>query len=210
MTAGWASYWRQSPLVAWLLVLPPVFGVAAIVVLRYGAYPRAFLYALPVALLVAIRGATSCGHWLARHVRDRWRQRAEASLGTALAGVMIAVSAIALPLNYRYPKQDFEGALRYVTARKEPADRVTAAGMAAGVYRAYYVAPGLDFPATPGDLGALRAPGHAVWVLYSFPRDMRLRFAELYTYIRAHGTIVATFPGTVGDGTIYVARIDQP
>jgi hypothetical protein len=47
-----------------------------------------------------------------------------------------------------------------------------------------------------------------VWVLYSFPRDMPLRFPDLYDYIRSHARIVTTSPGTVGDGAIYVARLD--
>lgn len=208
MSAGWVSYWRQSALLALILALPPAFGVAEIVILHYGAYPRAFLYVLPLAALVAMRGAMEAGRWAAELApAGRWRELARARLGVGLAIAMLAVSAAALPLNYRYPKQDYTGALAFVDQHKGPADRISAAGMAARVYRSYY-GPGLDFPATPADLGALRGQDHAVWVLYSFPRDMRLRFPDLYDYIRSHARIVTTFPGTVGDGTIYVARLD--
>jgi mannosyltransferase len=208
MAAGWLAYWRQSALLASVLVLPPAFGMAEIVILHYGAYPRAFLYVLPLAALMAVRGAMEVGGWAAQRApAGRWRQLARAHLGVGLATAMLAVSAAALPLNYRYPKQDYTGALAFVDQHKGPADRISAAGMAAAVYRSYY-APGLDFPATPADLGALRGQDHAVWVLYSFPRDMRLRFPALYDYIRLHARIVTTFRGTVGDGTIYVTRLD--
>src|SRR5262249_13789021 len=117
------------------------------------------------------------------------------------------LSAASLPPYYRYPKQDYMGALQFVNARKAVTDTVSAVGMAANVYRTYY-APGLDFPATRAELAALRGPGHSIWILYSFPRDMRIRFAEIYAYLRANAQIIKVFPGTVGDGTIYVARID--
>src|SRR5262249_17245215 len=142
-----------------LLVLPPALGAGAIVLLRYGAYPRAFLYVLPLALLVAVRGGMECGDWAARRLvpTGRWQRLARAHLGVGIVGAIILLSAASLPPYYRYPKQDYMGALQFVNARKAVTDTVSAVGMAANVYRTYY-APGLDFPATRAELAALRGP----------------------------------------------------
>src|SRR6185369_16081600 len=61
LVAGLARYARQGPLLAGLFVLPAAFNAVAIVALSYGAYPRSFLYVLPFALLLAVRGAAVAG-----------------------------------------------------------------------------------------------------------------------------------------------------
>ena len=66
MIAGAASYARQSLLLIGPARLPGAFNAAAIVVLRYGAYPRSFLYVLPFVLLMAVRGAAVLGRLFAR------------------------------------------------------------------------------------------------------------------------------------------------
>ncbi len=206
--AGAWSYARQSPPLLVIAGVPPILGTGAILLLRYGAYPRAFLYVLPFAILFVVRGAAALGRALAQRLRrgPGWRLSPDAT-GVALAGALVLAAAAGLPANYRRPKQDYTGALAFVRARMAPGDRVAAVGMAAGVYRDYYRAA-VDAPSTPAQLAALREPGRAVWVLYSFPRDMRLRFGPLDDYLRREAARVATFPGTVGDGALYVVRLD--
>ncbi len=208
LAAGVGSYARQSPLLLAIAGVPPILGAGAILLLRYGAYPRAFLYVLPFAILFAIRGAAATGRALGRRLRRGagWRLSPEAT-GVALASLLVLAAAAGLPGNYRWPKQDYTGALAFVRGHLTPGDRVAAVGMAAGVYRDYYRVA-LETPSTPADLAALRRPGRAVWVLYSFPRDMRFRFAPLHDYLQREAVVVATFPGTVGDGTLYVVRLD--
>ena len=36
------------------------------------------------------------------------------ALGVALVALMVVASAVSLPLNYRYPKQDFGAAMQFV------------------------------------------------------------------------------------------------
>jgi mannosyltransferase len=206
LVAGAASYARQSPLLAGLLLLPALFNAAAIVVLRYGAYPRSFLYVLPFALLMAVRGAAVLGGWAAARLwPPERRARGARVIETAAVGLLAAASAAALTLNYRFPKQDYRGALRYVTAAKGPADEVAAVGLAGVTYRLYY-APWLRFPATVAELRALEGGGRRVWVLLTLPRDMRLRFPDLTRVIEADFEPVARFRGTLGDGDVYVVR----
>ena len=197
LAGGLTSYARQGPLLAGVVVLPVAFNVAAIVAMSYGAYPRSFLYVLPFVLLMAVRGAAVLGRSGGRH-----------SLVIELGAVALLTGASvwALTYNYRYPKQDYRGALRHVMAVKGPDDPVAAVGLAAVTYRYYYGNPALRFPQTPDELRALRAGGRRVWVLLTLPRDMRLRFPDLTRVIETDFERVARFPGTLGDGDLYVVR----
>ncbi len=206
LAAGAASYARQSPLLAGLLLLPAAFNALAIVVLRYGAYPRSFLYVLPFALLMAVRGAAVLGGWAAaRLLPEQRRARGSTVIEVAAVGLLVSASVWALTFNYRFPKQDYRGALRHVMAVKAPDDEVAAVGLAAVTYRLYY-APWLRFPRTPEELRALEDGGRRVWVLLTLPRDMRLRFPDLTRVIETEFEPVARFRGTLGDGDVYVVR----
>jgi hypothetical protein len=206
LVAGSVSYAKQAPVLAGLLILPAVFNVAALVLLRYGAYPRSFLYVLPFALLMAVRGAAVIAVWAAARLfpEDR-RARAARAIELAAVAVLVAASAVALTFNYRFPKQDYRGALRHVMAAKGPDDAVAAVGLAAVTYRHYY-GPWLRFPQTPEELRALGAGDRRVWVLLTLPRDMRLRFPDLIRAIETDFEPVARFRGTLGDGDVYVVR----
>lgn len=206
LIAGLASYARQSPLLAGLFILPTVFNAAAIVVLRYGAYPRSFLHVLPFVLLMAVRGAAILGNLIAGSLvpRDR-RTGVGRRIELAAVGLLVCASVWALTFNYRFPKQDYRGALRHVMAVKGPHDEVAAVGLAAVTYRHYY-GTWLRFPQTPDELRALGAGGRRVWVLLTLPRDMRLRFPDLTRMIETDFEPVARFRGTLGDGDLYVVR----
>jgi hypothetical protein len=207
--AGCASYWRQNPAIVGLLMAPAAINVLALVVLRFGAYPRSFLYVLPVALLVVVRGAVVLGDWIAVKFGLRWRGRefADGSVGVALVGIAMLASAVLLAHNYRYPKQDYSGALHYAREHAAPEDVVCAVGWAADAYRDYH-GPELCFPASREELVGLRREGRAVLVLYSFTRDMGRYFPKIYDYLRADFDLIATFPGTLGDGNLYLVRVE--
>jgi 4-amino-4-deoxy-L-arabinose transferase-like glycosyltransferase len=206
LAAGAASYARQGLLPAGLLLLPPAFNALALVVLRYGAYPRSFLYVLPFALLVAVRGAAVLGRLAAgRLLPEQRRERGARTIEVAAVALLVGASVAGLTLNYRVPKQDYRGALRHVMAVKGPDDAVAAVGLAAVTYRHYY-GTWLQFPATPEELRALGAGGRRVWVLLTLPRDMRLRFPDLTRVVETDFEPVARFPGTLGDGDVYLVR----
>ena len=210
LAAGAYETWRRQPLLVLMFMGPPLFGVAAILLLSYGAYPRAFLYLLPMALLFLVRGCEPLARLLLRGVHRAGRDRDQSILrpwvARALAGVLVLLSAVSLAFNYRYPKQDYRGALRWVREQAGEGDVVAAAGMAAFAYAEYY---GPDVLAIDSlqELESARRESATIWVLYSFPRDMRLRFAELYEVIERDGELRARFPGTLADGTLYVSAI---
>jgi mannosyltransferase len=155
---------------------------------------------------MAVRGAAVLGGWVAgRLFPEERRARVTRAIELAAVGLLVCASVWALTLNYRYPKQDYRGALRHVMAIKGPDDAVAAVGLAAVTYRLYY-APWLRFPQTPEDLRALERGDRRVWVLLTLPRDMRLRFPELTRVIETDFELVARFRGTLGDGDLYVVR----
>ena len=197
--SGIVSFWRSDRLVTLMLVLPPVFNVAALVVLRVGAYPRSFLYILPAALLFAIRGAI-----VVARAAGRGRVRIVKVMAAILIAGYFAGSIAMLPRLYRYPKQDYRGALQYAREHRQAGDRIAAIGGAATAYREYY-APDLDFPPDAASLASLRSASR-VWLIESFERVTRLTHPGEWADVQANFEPVAEFPGTVGDGTMHVLR----
>jgi len=123
-----------------------------------------------------------------------------------LALVFLASLASLIPY-YRTPKQDYSGALAYVEAQRRPEDVVAAVGLAASGYRGLY-GPHLAFPQDIAELSRLQEGDHATWVLYTFTRNLRVTNPALLDYLEENFTPQASFPGTVGDGTIYVLRAE--
>jgi hypothetical protein len=202
MLVGWLSFLRQQAVIALLLVLPVVLNVGALAFLDFGAYPRSFLYILPFGILVVVRGAFLAGAGLRRSMGYSKRYH---RLDFGLPMLILLAAAAMLPFNYRYPKQDYTGALDYARQMAEPNDVIASVGYLASGYRAYY-GPDLEFPADVSQLDALSDGDHRVWVLYSFTQDMRRHFSEIQERIDTSFQTRKAFPGTLGDGTIFVAE----
>jgi uncharacterized membrane protein len=194
---GWVSYLRRQRFIALMLVLPASINVLALTLLDFGAYPRSFLYILPFGILIMVRGAFILGGWTAQ------RLRLAAGADYGLPTLLLVAAVAMLPYNYRHPKQDYSGALAYARALAGPEDVIAAVGMLAGGYRRYY-APDLAFPETAAELDALRRQGRHVLVLYSFTRDMRRFLPDVLDYLESNYQFQHKFPGTLGDGTIYL------
>ena len=198
---AFGSYASQSLLFALAAVSPALFNIAALILLRTGAYPRSFLYTLPFALLFAIRGAET----IEAFIRKSLGQKPGRYRIPAFAFLLIVLSMLPLPRLYRYPRQDYLGALNWIRERSRPGDSVAAVGLAATAYRSYY-APELDFPASPAELHAIEAGSQRVWVIYTFSRDMRIRFSNLLDDLESRYEDSMSFRGTVGDGTVHVMK----
>jgi len=203
---GWHSYLGQRRIVAFMRVLPAAFNGLALAVLEFGAYPRSFLYVLPFGILVAVRGAFVLGETARRalpSLRDaRW-------VVYVLPVLILAGALVMLPYNYLHPKQDYSGALAYARSESRPGDVIAAVGHLAAGYRSYH-ARDLAFPASAEELAALAEPGRRVWVLYSFTRDMRRQFPDIRDHLEQHFERRRVFPGTLGDGDVYVVVSEDP
>jgi hypothetical protein len=107
-------------------------------------------------------------------------------------------------VNYRYPKQDFAGAMHFVDANRANSDLVATAGGAIYPYRKYYrrLWFGLDSLA---QFQSVRSQGHRVWVLYTLKKNsLAIEAPDLLRALEAECVVTRVFRGTVGDGDITV------
>ncbi len=191
--AGLWSYFKQSKFVLGMFLLPGAITVAAAVGLRRPIFPRFLFFLAGFALLIVVRGALEIGHKLSRGP----------VLGIGLVAAMAVLSAAALTVDYRYPKQDFEGAMRFVDAQKGEGEPVLTAGLATYPYKAYYQRT-WEGIASLAQLQKSRAQGRRVWVLYTLENYIQLRTPDLMDTLRKDCAVQGVFRGTVGGGDVTV------
>lgn len=187
---GVVSYLRSRPVIVALLVLPAVAGASIVLTLGHHLWPRFFYFSFGFAALVAVRGVER----LATILSPRLVMPAFAA--------MILVSAISLR-NVYGPKQDFVGALQYARTRAGTQGVVASADLASYVYT--YFLPGSRVLRTVTDLNVARK-GHRVYVLYTLTPVFQAQLPELYAVAMREATSVHRFPGTLKDGTVFVAE----
>jgi hypothetical protein len=181
---GLWRYWRSNPLALALFVLPAIVMVAGALTARGTMYPRFFFSLAGFAVLIAVRGARL----------------------PLVVGVMIALSAVSLYFNYRYPKQDFAGALAYVESTAAPEDEIVTAGIAHWPYERYFDRKWgrLDKAEQVPDL---RSGGRTVWVVYTFPRYIQAATPDVAKVIDEECKDRQRFPGTLGGGDLFVCKL---
>ena len=204
LLAGVWSYVRQSLFVAGLLMLPGAVTVLATVAIGRPVFPRFLFFLIGFGLLVIVRGAVELG----RRVSPAHGN----AVGSVLIVAMAAASLVALVPNYRYPKQDFEGAMRFVDQHRAPMEPVVTVGLTGDVYRTYY---GRDWRAVRslGELQQLRGQGQRVWVLYTLARYIESDAPDLMRVLRSDCLAAGVFRGTVGNGDVVActaAPADRP
>jgi hypothetical protein len=179
-----------------------VLGGGLMLISGHNLWPRFFFFCMGFALLIAMHGAAEAPRRLGRmaSLRGPWPDRA----GYALAGLVIAASAVTVPRCYALPKQDFTGAREYVTRRLQPGDAVAVAGLAQHVYPTYY-APSWKVVRSPGDLAALRASATRTFLVYTLPIELRAVHPDLWQTIETEFRVERIFWGTLGGGEVYVS-----
>lgn len=202
--AGTVSLARRAPLFVLLVAMPMVATLAGAALARGTLYPRFFFFAIGPALLIATCGTRVLAEWLSA----RWPALGPPRRLFALAvGLVAVLSAASLAANYRFPKQDFAGAMAYVVAQRAAGDLVVSTGVPADPYRTLY---GQEWPNVTSReaLDSLRTGGHRVWVLSTFPRYIEASTPAIAALLRAECPAPRVFPGTVGGGDIHVCLLD--
>lgn len=203
--AGVLSYLRRDPAVAMLFLLPVPITLAVLVAIHFNIWPRYFFVAAGFAALFLVRGAFVWGDLLGRGDSVR-----AGRLGAGLAAALVLVSAFGLPRNYRTPKQDYAAARDFVQGERSAGDRVATLGLATLPYARYYATDSdWDVVASPADLAVLRGGSGRTWIVYTFPAYTRAAHGDVLERVERDFEPVREFPGTVGDGTIYVWRTRQ-
>jgi hypothetical protein len=202
---GLWSYYRQSALLAALFVLPGLFTVAAVLALRQPIFPRFLFFLSSFGVLIVVRGAIEIGAWLS----GKRTQRPEpvTFLGLLLVAAMTAAAAASLPFDYRYPKQDFAGAMRFVDARREAGEPVLTAGGAVYPFREYYKR---DWPGirSAAELRDVRARSKRVWMIYTLAEYIEADAPDLNRTLREDCRAAEVFRGTVAGGDVTVCTLD--
>jgi hypothetical protein len=198
--AGCWSFLRQSRTLLTLMLLPGPVTVAAALILERPIRPRFLLFLAGFVLLIVVRGAVVVGQWATQTLAPALSPRV-VPIGLVVA--MALASVLALPHGYRYPKQDYEGALQYVEGMAGEAPIVLAGGGTAVPYQRYHGRAWKRLDGAP-DLEALLRDHRSVWLLYTFPRYIEVLEPELMEGIRTSCSRARTFRGTVGGGDINV------
>ena len=202
---GVVSYVRQSSRVALLLLLPGVATLVGAFTARGTMYPRFFFGLVGFAILIGMRGAFVSGRWLAeraglsKSVGDR--------VGFGVASIVVLVSALSLVLNWRAPKQDFEGAMRFAEASVPQSEMIVTTDVTGKIYGPFYHTSWRDVH-SDAELQALRART-PVWLIYTFPRYLMKYDPKLAATVQRECRSARVFPGTVGGGDIIVCRLER-
>lgn len=125
--------------------------------------------------------------------------------GTLLTGVVLA-SALPLGRYYRYPKQDFRGAIREARELSVgPATHAVGVHLAEHVVNGFYDA-GFGAVETVEDLIRTESAADTLVLVTTLEGLLRLHDPALHRRIRERYERVRYLPGTVGDGAIRIYR----
>ena len=199
--AGLPSYFKHRSSALGLFLLPGLMIAAASVALHRPVRPRFFFFLAPFALLVAVRGALEIGRVIGGG--EAGGRARGLSWGMALVGVLAVLSVSAIAIESGHPKQDFEGAMRYVEANRAEDALVVTAGGARYPYQVYYQLSWQPI-ASVSDLDAARSRGRPIWVVLAMKPYVA---ADLMRALDEGCKNAKVFPGTVAGGEVTVCTM---
>jgi 4-amino-4-deoxy-L-arabinose transferase-like glycosyltransferase len=200
--AGLWSFWKQDRFATALFVLPGLTTAAALVAAHSPIRPRFFFFLSGFAVLLVVRGTTVAAAALGRALPVAARPY-RTVIATAALVLIMAASVASLPRGYRYPKQDYEGAMHFVDSVATPGTQVLTAGLAVYPYREYYGRTWRPVE-TERDLRAVQHGGGEVILVYTFPEYTD---AALMRAVTDSCRRIRVFPATVAGGDIVICAI---
>ncbi len=204
LVAGITSLARRDRVMTAIYVIHVPMAVILLSILSVRIWPRYFFVDIGFIMMALVQGVFVLSAWIAPFIRidRRWLT------GTGVAA-MLVVSVGLLARNYSYPKQDFIGARDYVLHAQQPSDAVVAVALAGYAYSHFYE-PRWKVAESASELGRIRNGANVTWVLIAFPHMTARARTEVMTLLRRDFDKVADFPGTMGDGAIWVYRSRKP
>lgn len=186
--------WRDAPAFVAILVAPAFVTAASLVVLGQPLRPRFFFFLAGAAVVCAGRGAGVLGAALGR------REVMTAVVATVLA----TASVLALPRNYRIPKQDFASAVAFLDAEVSGGASIGAAGPACFPIERYFGRQSWRCLETADDLSDLLRSSSPVLIIHTL--GAYIEDSQLRERVLTACDPVRTFPGTLGGGDVVVCR----
>lgn len=204
LIAGIASLAKRDRVMTAIYVVHVPLAVALLSILSVRIWPRYFFVDIGFIMMALVQGVFVLSAWIAPFIRldRRW-------LTGAGVVAMLVVSVGLLARNYAHPKQDFIGARDFVLHAQQPSDAVAAVGLAGYAYSHYY-APAWQVANTSTELDRIKAGAPVTWVLIAFPHMTARARPEIMAVLARDFDQVADFPGTMGDGAIWVYRSRTP
>ena len=200
--AGFVSILRRRRALGLAMVIAPLVMLGGALAGRGTMYPRFFFFMAGLAVIVVVRG-----FFVASEALARLQPAMSASVaGTLLVSLLAGANAASLSYNYRYPKQDFTGAMDFVLRSRAAGDAVAFAGVPGDPYRTLY---GQPWPTVQSvaDLEAVRGAGRT-WLIYTFPRYLEAGSPDLAGIVRRECHERAVFRGTVGGGDMIICTLE--
>jgi 4-amino-4-deoxy-L-arabinose transferase-like glycosyltransferase len=194
---GAISYLRRTPVTALLFLVPGAITGVTMLIVGAPMRPRFFFLLLGFGLLMLARGAMEGGRIL------RLQSHTGSRIGVGAIAIITVLSGWSLRDNYRYPKQDYGGALQFIEQHRTPSELVATAGLAIYPYAQYY-RTGWTPIESPAELKSLRrAPGR-LWIVYAFQEYMNPGVVDT---IRRECRSPQVFHGTLGGGDVVVCTL---
>jgi hypothetical protein len=201
---GALGYLRKGPAVLATMLAPVATTAIAVLALRPERWPRLFFSSAGFAALVALRG---CTEWV-RVFSFGLLGGLARTLATTLLALACLMSAATLPGVWA-PKQDFEGAQRFVEGMRVPGDAVVTIDRTVAPYRDYYTArwTAVDNLA---DLRRVEAAHPRTWIVYTSPDRMQSEHPDVWERIARDYAALQAFRGTLDGGDVFVASHPKP
>jgi len=200
--AGLLAFWRDCPLFALLVVLPPIVLFGGSMATRGVLYPRFFFFAIAVMLLVAVHGLFEVGRVLARATGRPPLGGAVPAVGVGLA---VVASLAALPHDWRTPKQDYAGAIRWLDEQVRPGEEVVLPH-AGSPFKYYYSMP-WGSGCSADEIAAARR-SRPIWLVWTMPYQIRAKCPDFMDVADRECPSPKTFPSTVAGGEIRACRLE--
>ncbi|MEO5701558.1 MAG: glycosyltransferase family 39 protein [Casimicrobiaceae bacterium] len=199
---------RREPLAVALYALHVPLTVVVVTALSLRLWPRYFFID---AAFVMVCIAASANAWAGRGASmlvNRWGVTSSMAQHVTLSVIVVVATIASVPpltRHYAYPKQDFAGAVALVERQRGPGDIVTSVGRASEALRSYY-APSWPVLAGADQLHTWLGEKRRVWLVIAFPGVTARNAPEVQAILQDRFEVVATLPGTLGDGTVLVYR----
>ena len=209
IVVGWGGWilLKENPMAIGFFALPAILGSALVIGMGHPLWPRFFFFLAGFSALILVRAIMIFGEKLVA----LWSEKRAlgANIGVGICVGFIGLSAVTAHGAYA-PKQDFEGAIVYVENHRGPKDIVVTAGLAKFPYKKFFqtdwvVAEDLK------TLNGIRSHANRTWLVVTMPIHLEAYHPGIARVSESEFELVKKFPGTLGNGTVYIYRAsDMP